>query len=344
MSSIAIVILNWNGKHFLAQFLKGVVENSDVEGHKVDVVVADNGSTDGSAIWLSAKFPEVKTLLFDKNYGFTGGYNKALKQISYDYFLLLNSDVDVPKGWLAPLVGFMESNQNAAACMPKMLSYSEPNRFEYAGAAGGFIDFWGYPFCRGRILNVTENDNGQYDDSKEIFWATGACMMVRSHDFWSVGGFDNDFFAHMEEIDLCWRFKRRGYSIWVVPQSKVFHVGGGTLPNNNPRKVYLNHRNNLMMLLKNLSRRSLIPVILFRLLLDMLSAVGYSLSGNVKFSVSVFKAHIHFVKSLANTIKKRRRDKAKKVSLYRISILFQFFIMQRKKFSQLPHHYSQGNP
>jgi len=336
LSSIAIVILNWNGKHFLEQFLQGVVDHSIVEGHTVDVVVADNVPTDDSLVWLAKEFPTLRTIVHEQNHGFSGGYNLALKQIDADYYLLLNSDVQVEKGWLEPMILFMESKLNVAACMPKMLNFNEPNRFEYAGASGGFVDFWGYPFCRGRILNITEVDTGQYDDAREIFLATGACMLVRRKSFWEVGGFDNDFFAHMEEIDLCWRLKRRDYTIWVVPQSRVFHVGGGTLPKDNPRKVYFNHRNNLTMLMKNLSRRSLIQVMVFRLILDLASAAGYALSGKINFSVSVFKAHFNFFLHLRKTIRKRRKDKAQKVSLYPHSILFQFFVKRRQNYSQLP--------
>lgn len=335
MKRIAITILNWNGKNFLEKFLPNVIQHSIVDGYGVEVVVADNGSTDGSVQWLETNHPNVRLIKFDKNYGFTGGYNLALSQIGSDYYLLLNSDVEVEAGWLRPLIEFMESNPNAAACMPKMLSYAKRNEFEYAGAAGGFIDFLGYPFCRGRILNVVEEDNGQYNDVKEVFWATGACMLVRANEFWNAGGLDPDFFAHMEEIDLCWRLKRQGFSIWCVPQSIVYHVGGGTLDPNNPRKVYFNHRNNLLMLFKNLSRRSLVPVILFRLVLDGLSAVLYALSGKPKFTLSVLKAHLYFHKNILKTVKKRRQFKYPKIHLYRNSIVFQFFISQKRVFSKL---------
>ncbi|PKP38529.1 MAG: hypothetical protein CVT98_05005, partial [Bacteroidetes bacterium HGW-Bacteroidetes-15] len=238
MKSIAIVILNWNGKKFLEQFLPGVVENSHLEGFMVTIYVADNASTDNSTEWVKEHAPSVKIISLDRNYGFTGGYNRALKQIESDYYLLLNSDIQVERNWLLPMVNFMEDTPSAAACMPKILSYNEPTKFEYAGAAGGYLDFLGYPFCRGRILNVVEEDKGQYNNVKEVFWATGACMLVRANEFWNAGGLDDDFFAHMEGIDLCWRLKRQGYSIWCVPQSKVSHVGGGTLSSNNPRKVY----------------------------------------------------------------------------------------------------------
>jgi GT2 family glycosyltransferase len=336
MKRVAIVILNWNGKHFLEKFLPGVVENSSVPNFRVDIIIADNGSTDGSSDWLRKNYPNIQLIEFDINYGFTGGYNRALSQIEADYYLLLNSDIDVPKGWLIPLVELMERNLSAAACMPKLISYNNRNEFEYAGAAGGYLDFLGYPFCRGRILNVVEEDLGQYDSTQEIFWATGACLLVRSGEYWNAGGLDEDFFAHMEEIDLCWRLKRQGYSIWCVPTSVVYHVGGGTLSSNNPRKVYFNHRNNLSMLLKNLSRHSLIPVILFRLVLDGFSAVGYAVTGKPAFTWSVAKAHFHFYKNIMKTIRKRRAFKKPKISLYRNSILYQFFVKMRRKYNQLP--------
>lgn len=336
MKSIAIVILNWNGKEFLQKFLPGVVDYSAVDSFLVKVVVADNGSTDGSTQWVKANLPSVEVIELEKNFGFTGGYNRALKQVEADYFLLLNSDVQVEPHWLMPLVGFMESNQQAAACMPKILSYNNPQLFEYAGAAGGYIDFLGYPFCRGRLLNILEEDKGQYDTVQEVFWATGACMLVRASEYWNAGGLDDDFFAHMEEIDLCWRLKRQGYSIWCVPQSRVFHVGGGTLTANNPRKVYFNHRNNLLMLIKNLSRRSFVPVILLRILLDLGSALVYGITGKPKFTWALIRAHIHVIKASLKTIRKRRQFKQPKLSLYRRSVVFEFFFMGRKKYSDLP--------
>jgi GT2 family glycosyltransferase len=335
MTNIAIVILNWNGLKYLQQFIPNVVKYSNVDTFQVDVIVADNGSTDNSIAWLSENYPVVKTILLDKNYGFTGGYNLALKQINSDYYVILNSDIEVKDGWLAPMIDFMESTPQAAACMPKLLSYHDKKIFEYAGAAGGFIDFLGYPFCRGRILNVIEEDKGQYNNALEIFWATGACMLVRSQQFWEAGGFDNDFFAHMEEIDLCWRLKRQGYSVWCIPQSQVFHVGGGTLAANNPRKVYFNHRNNLLMLLKNLSRTSLLPVLVFRLVLDVASALLYLISGKPRFTWAVVRAHAYFIRSFAKTVKKRRTFKHPKLSLYRNSIVFQFFFLNRKHYSDL---------
>jgi hypothetical protein len=336
MKSLAIVILNWNGRPYLEMFLPEVVENSNIDTHRVEVVIADNGSTDDSLTWLKSNMPSIRTIEFQKNYGFTGGYNLALKQIEADYYLLLNSDIKVEIGWLSPMLNFMDSNPTAAACMPKMLSYDNPKKFEYAGAAGGFIDLFGYPFCRGRILNTLEEDNGQYDQNTEIFWASGACMLVRAKYYWDAGGLDPDFFAHMEEIDLCWRLKRLGYSIWCIPKSRVFHIGGGTLPNNNPRKVYFNHRNNLAMLLKNLSRRRLFPVMVFRYFLDIASMFGYAVTGKPMFSWSVIKAHLYFARWAMKIIRKRRAIKEPKISLYPHSIIFQFFVKRNRIYSQLP--------
>ncbi|MFP4555507.1 MAG: glycosyltransferase family 2 protein [Bacteroidales bacterium] len=336
MKRVAIVILNWNGKELLKQFLPGVAEHSKHPKYVVDVIVADNNSTDESLLWLTKNYPYIRVISLDKNYGFAGGYNRALKQVKADYFVLLNSDVEVRAGWLTPLLNFMEHTPNAAACMPKIIDYKNPERFEYAGAAGGFLDFLGYPFCRGRILNTIENDNGQYDDAKEVFWATGACMLIRAKEFIAAGGFDEDFFAHMEEIDLCWRLKRQGYSIWCIPASRVFHVGGATLSNINPRKVYYNHRNNLLMLLKNLSARSVIPLISIRILLDLASAFGYAISGKPGLSISVIKAHSYFFKKLKETIVKRKQLKYPRIKLFRGSILIHYFVKRNRRFSDLP--------
>ncbi|MBR5100524.1 MAG: glycosyltransferase family 2 protein, partial [Bacteroidales bacterium] len=246
----AVVILNWNGLKMLQTYLPLLEQRTTCCG--AFIVVADNGSTDGSVEWLQEHHPQIRLICFDQNHGFTGGYNRALREIDADYYVLLNSDVEVTDGWLEPLVGFLEENPDAGICQPKVLSVAERNRFEYAGAAGGFIDRFGYPFCRGRILSNLELDKGQYDEPEECFWATGACMVVRSALYHHLSGLDESFFAHMEEIDFCWRAKLLGYQVWCVPASTVYHVGGGTLPNNSPRKLYFNYRNNLLMLYKNL--------------------------------------------------------------------------------------------
>lgn len=292
MIKTAIVILNWNGKKFLAQFLPSLIQNT--QNTDSVIIIADNDSKDDSIEFLKTNYPDIKQIIFDKNFGFTGGYNRALAQIEAEYFVLLNSDVEVTPNWLDPLINLLDSDKSIAAVMPKILSFSNRNEFEYAGAAGGFIDKYGYPFCRGRILGTIEKDLDQYNDTKEIFWATGACFVVRAELFSRIGGFDDDFFAHMEEIDLCWRFKNQGYKIAYCAQSAVYHVGGGTLPNNNPYKLYLNFRNNLILLYKNLPEELLMRILFTRLVLDGISALlflaRFSFSG---FAV-VFKAHLHF--------------------------------------------------
>ena len=268
MSSIAIVILNWNGQRMLAEYLPSVIQHSA----GAEVVVADNASTDTSIAFLREHFPEVRVMLLEKNWGFAGGYNKALAQVEADYYVLLNSDVEVTAEWLQPLKAFMDSHPEAAACQPKLRAIADRGAFEYAGAAGGFIDRLGYPFCRGRIFDVVEQDKGQYDNIEEVFWTTGACMMIRSTDYHAVGGLDERFFAHNEEIDLCWRLRNRGRRLFCVPTSVVYHVGGGTLPKGNPRKTFLNFRNNLTMLYKNLPADELRGVMCRRWFLDYLAA------------------------------------------------------------------------
>ncbi|MCB0509691.1 MAG: glycosyltransferase family 2 protein, partial [Bacteroidetes bacterium] len=249
MKRVAIVILNWNGKHWLEKFLASVLTYSDPSF--CDVIVADNASTDNSLEFLKENFPDVQTIVFEKNHGFTGGYNRALKSLEHEYFVLLNSDIEVSKNWIEPIIRLMDGDKLIAACQPKILDYNKRDYFEYAGASGGYIDFLGYPFCRGRIFDALEKDEGQYDDAKRVFWASGACLFVRSEVYKKLGGLDEYFFAHMEEIDLCWRMQNEGYHVWVEPLSKVYHVGGGTLQSDSPKKTYLNFRNNLFLILKN---------------------------------------------------------------------------------------------
>ena len=289
---VSVVILNYNGKNYLEQFLPDVVRYSP----DAEIVVADNGSTDGSVDYLQNNFSDVKLICFEKNYGFAEGYNLALKNLSSEYFVLLNSDVQVTENWLKTLVDFMENNQNVAACQPKIRSFCDREKFEYAGACGGFIDEYGYPFCRGRILGTLETDNAQYENVAEIFWATGACLMIRSSDFWQAGGLDGRFFAHQEEIDLCWRLKARGKSIVCVPQSVVFHVGGGTLNVESPMKTYLNFRNNLLLLYKNLPQKQLKKVFFARFFLDIFAALNLFLQGKKDNAKRVFKARHDFKK------------------------------------------------
>ena len=305
----AVVILNWNTEGFLKEFLPGLLHSVEkVEG--AEVIVADNASTDSSLKVMQDLFPQVRTIALDRNYGFTGGYNKTFEQIESEYFVLINSDIEVTEDWLGPLVDWMDTHPECGACAPKLHSWQEREKFEYAGAAGGYIDRYGYPFCRGRVLKRLETDNGQYDEARDVFWATGACLMVRSSLYRKLGGLDDRFFAHMEEIDLCWRMQLEGYKVTVVPQSIVYHVGGGTLPATSPFKLYLNFRNNLLMLENNLARtyalgqkglpaekaaakgcRKAARRIFVRKCLDAMSAAVYLLTLKTDCFKAVCKAH-----------------------------------------------------
>lgn len=289
---IAVVILNYNGEEHLRRFLPSVVSNSG----GADIVVADNGSTDGSLELLEREFTTVRRVVLDKNYGFAEGYNRALAELAeYDSYVLLNSDVQTPKGWLEPLVECLYSAPDIAAVGPKILSVVNPEKFEYAGAAGGFIDYLGYPFCRGRILSVTETDEGQYDDSREVFWVSGAAFCVKREVYNALGGLCGEFFAHMEEIDLCWRMQLAGYRIMVEPRSVVYHLGGGTMPNESPNKLYLNYRNNLAMLFKCSPTPQRLLVAVARPVCDMLSALIYIIKGQMPMARAVLKigrAHV----------------------------------------------------
>ena len=335
---IAIVILNWNGANLLQKFLPSVVRFSN--GDSTEIVVADNGSTDDSILILQNIFPEVKILDLKQNFGFARGYNEALKLIDAEYFVILNSDIEVTSGWLDSPVRLLDSDKTIAAVQPKILSYHQKTHFEYAGAAGGFIDRFGYPFCRGRIFNEIEEDNGQYDKESDIFWASGACMIIRAEQFRKAGGFDTDFWAHMEEIDLCWRIKNRGFRVVFTPESKVYHVGGGTLSYDNPQKLFLNFRNNLWLLFKNLPSRQLCYILPVRMILDAVAAFKLLLEFNLNGIKSVLKAHYHFYKSLPNLNRKRKQaglnghfilppEKLHK------SIVYQFYIRKRKRFCDL---------
>ena len=297
-----IVILNWNGAEHLRRFLPSVVAAAPAG---VEVIVADNGSTDDSLAVLAAGFPSVTVLRMDRNYGFAGGYNRALEHIEADYYLLLNSDVETPEGWLAPILDCLDRNPDVAVAAPKLISYADRTEFEYAGAAGGFIDYLGYPFCRGRILRRVEKDRGQYDDGRDVFWVSGAAFCCRADVFRALGGFDGDFFAHMEEIDFCWRAQLAGYAVRVEPRSCVLHVGGGTLPNNSPQKIYLNFRNNLCMLFKNLSPLSFWPVLFARMALDGAAALVFLAQGRPDFFRQVFRAHMDFHRRRGSLHRKR---------------------------------------
>ncbi len=332
----AIVILNWNGAKFLKKFLPSVIKFSQSEEN--EIIVADNGSNDNSVNLLKENFPQVRLILFDKNYGFTGGYNKALQQIDAKYFVLLNSDVEVTKNWIEPIISMMDADKTIAAAMPKIISYEKQCCFEYAGASGGYIDKFGYPFCRGRIIGTTEEDTGQHDSIIDIFWASGAAMFVRAELYKKLGGLDRDFFAHMEEIDLCWRFKNLGYRIVVNPKSVVYHVGGGTLPNNSPHKIYLNYRNNLFLLLKNLPNKNIIPIIFSRLVLDGLSGIVYLAGFKFNFFFAVIKAHFSFYSKIRKTLKKRDKNIVNKQihkEIYKKSIVFSYFFKKKTTFNKL---------
>ena len=324
----AIVILNWNGLHFMKRFLPVLEANTPSENYFL--VVADNGSTDGSVEWLKAEHPKVQVIEFDKNYGFSEGYNRAFRQIDADYYILLNSDVEVTPGWAETLINFMEDNPDAGICQPKILSEARRDSFEYAGAAGGYIDSLGYPFCRGRILSNIEKDRGQYDEEEEVFWASGACMVVRASLYHHLGGLDELFFAHMEEIDFCWRAKLLGFQVWAVPQAAVYHVGGGTLPNNAPRKLYYNYRNNLLMLYKNLPGNMRWRRIALRMTLDFCSAMVYLVTFRWEAFKTVFKAHRDYRKLRKQEDPSVFSEEINDIGLYKGSILLKFFFSGKK--------------
>ncbi|MFC0186175.1 hypothetical protein SAMN04515674_11820 [Pseudarcicella hirudinis] len=329
----AIVILNYNGKSFLEKFLPSVVRHSV----NIPVYVADNASTDDSVLFLQNQYPDIHLITLPVNFGYAGGYNEALAQIQAKYYILLNSDVEVTANWINPVIQLMETNPDIAACQPKIRSFHQKADFEYAGAAGGFLDYLGYPFCRGRIFDTLEEDKGQYNDNLEIFWATGACLFIKSEIFHETGGFDADFFAHMEEIDLCWRIKSEGYKIFVCGDSEVYHVGGGTLHKSNPRKTFLNFRNGLAMLYKNHPSEKLFIHIFTRLILDGLAGVKFILSGNFADCFVIIKAHFNFYFNLGKWTAKRRKIKQGKnlQGIYKSSIVLAYFMKGKKLFSDL---------
>ncbi len=340
MPKTAVVILNWNGQKLLEKFLPVVIKNSQNEN--VEVIIADNASSDGSVEFIENKYPEIRLIKFEQNHGFAGGYNHALKQVEADYFVLLNSDISPEPNWLTPLIATMEANKNIGACMPKIRAYNEPHKFEYAGASGGFIDLFGYPFCRGRILNYIEEDKGQYQDPLPVFWASGAALMIRSELYNSTGGLDESFFAHMEEIDLCWRIKNVGYHIMVIPQSEVLHIGGATLSQHNAKKTYLNFRNNLIMMVKNLEPTRLLPILLVRMILDGVAGVHFFAKGEFSHFAAVLKAHFSFYRAMPETLKKRKilaskRTHTRHKEIYPQSIIWKFYIKRLRKFSELKH-------
>lgn len=334
LPKVSIVILNYNTRYFLEKFLPGVLA-TDYENF--EVVLADNASVDGSVEYVKNNFPSVSIITLTENYGFAGGYNRALAQIEADYFVLLNSDVQVPENWLKPLVALAESNSNIAAVQPKLLDYKDKTKFEYAGGSGGFIDKYGYPFCRGRWFNYLETDQQQYNDAREIFWATGACFLIKSDCWKEMGGLDEDFFAHMEEIDLCWRLKNRGYKIMVCPQSEVYHVGGGTLPVGNPRKTYLNFRNGLFLLCKNLHGSVLWKTLFIRFILDGLAGIKFLTEFKFKEIGAILKAHITFYSKMRYWLNKRKQVPVQSKNLtgmYQKSMVFDFYLRGKRKFSE----------
>jgi GT2 family glycosyltransferase len=344
MMRVSVIILNWNGERFLKQYLPVLLKYTQPE--LAEIVVADNGSTDNSLLLLRNDFPNVRLITFDKNYGFAEGYNKALDQTDTEYTVILNSDVEVTPEWLLPMVDYMDKNTDVAACQPKILAFYDRSRFEHAGAAGGFIDMFGFPFCRGRVFTEVEKDTRQYDDVSDIFWASGACLFIRTDVFKKEGGFDADFFAHMEEIDLCWRLKSRGYSISCVPKSVVYHVGGGTLNTEHPHKTYLNYRNNLLMLYKNLPAKKLWIVLITKYFFDYVAAVQMYITGKKPNALSVLKARSDFAVMKLFYKEKRKENLSKSTNkeisgIYYGSLVLARYIFGRKKFSELKNKISK---
>lgn len=328
---IAVVILNWNGKDFLEKFLPSVVQHSEL----ANIYVADNASSDDSVAFITKHFPNVNLIENKENFGFAGGYNEALKGLKEEFYVLLNSDVEVTENWLEPMLRLLDSDRTIAACQPKVLKFDLKTHFEYAGAAGGFVDKYGFPFCRGRIFDAIEQDDRQYDSVKEVFWATGACMFVRRECYNELGGLDADFFAHMEEIDLCWRAKRAGFKVMVQPGSVVYHVGGGTLSQSNPWKTFLNFRNGLELLAKNLPSSALFQTLFVRMLFDGVAAMNFLVSGKPKDFLAVIHAHFAFYRRLRKTLSKRSGHYETKALLYNGSIVVDYFIRGKKRFTDL---------
>ncbi len=329
----AVVLLNWNGKHLLERFLPGIIAHLPLG---CELIVADNGSQDDSVSYLKKHHPGIRLIEMPENYGYAGGYNRALKEVNADVYVLLNSDMEVSPHWIEPAIRYLEDTPHVAALQPKILSLNNREYFEYAGAGGGFMDALGYPFCRGRIFNTLEKDNGQYDDAGEIFWASGAALFIRSDVFWKAGGFDEGFFAHMEEIDLCWRIHNMGYKVVFCPQSVVYHLGGGSLPKTNPRKTYYNFRNSLYMLAKHLPSREFYHRIIVRLFLDVLASLKFLIQGSPGDWLAVYKAHLAFL-TRAYALRKQTTGKKQELPglIYKKSIVKAYFICKKHRFSQL---------
>jgi len=333
MPTVAVVILNWNGKKYLEQFLPSLIEYS---GAKVEIIVSDNASTDDSVTFVQQQYPQIRIIRNPENEGFARGYNLALKQVIADYYILLNSDIEVTPDWINPVISLMESDPLIGACQPKIRSYHHRDEFEYAGAAGGYIDEYGYPFCRGRLFLTIEKDTGQYEDQVEIFWATGACLFLRSKLFHQLGGFDEDFFAHMEEIDFCWRLHNYGYRVMYCPGSMVYHIGGGTLPKASWRKTYLNFRNNFMLLYKNLPAKLLFKIFATRLFLDGVAAFKFLIQAGFKDFWAVGHAHLSFYMALPSLYQKRKHLKHGSMKMmYKRNVVVEYYLRRKRLFSQL---------
>ena len=340
---ISVVILNYTGKNWLQQFLPNVIANTTYPN--TEIIVADNASTDDSIAFIKQTFPQIRVVINEKNSGYAGGYNEALKQIESDYYVLLNSDVEVTSDWIKQVINYMQQDELIAACQPKILSFHERNKFEYAGAAGGFIDKYGYPLCRGRIFDTCEEDTGQYNSSGEIFWASGACLFIKADLFHQVGGFDADFFAHMEEIDLCWRLKNLGYKICYCADSTVYHVGGGTLEKSNPKKTFLNFRNNRILLQKNKNEKELVSINSTRNKLDKLAELVAQLKGNNAEATAIQQGIAEFQSTIQKWNNKRKQNETlqkdftiglpNKIGIFEHSIIWNYYIKGIKKFSQL---------
>jgi GT2 family glycosyltransferase len=332
MLKCAVVILNWNGVQFLKEFLPIALKNTSKHS---EVIIADNASTDGSLEFLETNFPEVRIIRLDKNYGFTGGYNKSLSQVEARYYILLNSDVEVTPNWDAPLIAILEAHPEVGAVMPKMLSYYNHQEFEYAGAAGGFMDKYGYPFCKGRVFHTLEPDNGQYDGVHEVFWATGACLAVKANLYHQLGGLDDLLFAHMEEIDFCWRLHHQNYKVLVTSESTVYHLGGGTLPKYSPRKSYMNFRNNLIILYKNLPTQLFSRMYAVRVVLDLIAAFYFLANFNFSGFYIVFKAHAHFHRLKFSGRIKRIDNPLPAPALINRNTVFLYFLKGKKSFNEI---------
>lgn len=332
---LAVVILNWNGEKLLPQYLPSVIKHSQIDG--VEVIVADNDSKDASMEVMKNQFPDIRCIELDQNYGFAEGYNQALAQVEAEYYMLLNSDVETTESWLEPLITYMDKHEDVAACGPKILDYKKKTHFEYAGGAGGFIDKYGFPFCRGRVFTTIEEDKGQYDSIKDVMWVSGCALMVRSESYWEHGGLDKDFFAHMEEIDMCWRLNNRGLRVVNIPQSTVYHLGGATLKVGSPRKVYLNFRNSLIMLYKNSDDKAYRKAIRVRRQLDYIAALKFFLFDGIKHYDAVIDAHVDFAKAIPKyeNIRKDNMAKSKHYSerfTYKGSLVAAYHLFQKKTF------------